>query len=294
MGTPDFARASLAALLDMPEHTVAGVFTQPDRASGRGMKLLPSPVKALALERGIPVFQPAKMRDGTALACLRELRPDLVTVVAYGRLLPREMLDLPSLGCVNIHASLLPELRGAAPIQWAIARGFAETGVTAQLMAEECDAGDILSSKATPIGEREDAASLHDRLRDMGASLLQETVSAIADGTAKPVPQDHAKATFAPILRKEDGIIDLTRPVREIDCLIRAMTPWPGAVLDGLKIHQARVVLPSCAPNAPLGPASRRCGDGGILELLEVQAPGKKRMDAEEFFRGQRQLTVHS
>jgi methionyl-tRNA formyltransferase len=268
MGTPDFARASLAALLDMPEHTVAGVFTQPDRAAGRGMQTLLSPVKALALQHGLPVFQPAKMRDGTALGQLRELKPDLVAVVAYGRILPRDMLDLPPLGCINVHASLLPQLRGAAPIQWAIARGFSHTGVTAQRMAEECDAGDILLQMSTPIGEREDAPSLHDRLRDMGAALLQKTVTAIAAGTAKSVPQDHSKATFAPILRKEDGVINLSRPAVEIDRLIRAVTPWPGAVLDGLKIHRACLA------------------DDGTLKLLEVQAPGKKRMSAEDYFRG--------
>ena len=280
MGTPDFARASLAALLVMPEHTVTGVYTQPDKASGRGMKPLPSPVKLLALEHRIPVFQPAKMRDGTALARLREWAPDLVAVVAYGRMLPREMLDTPPLGCVNIHASLLPELRGAAPIQWAIARGLKETGVTAQRMAEACDAGDILFSDATPIRDRDDAPSLHDRLRDMGAALLQRTVRAISGGTATPISQDHEKATFAPILRKEDGILDLSRPANELDCLIRAMTPWPGAVWNDLKVHRAR---PADEGN---GPQFLRCGDGGILELLEVQAPGRKRMNAEEFFRG--------
>ncbi|MCL2003539.1 MAG: methionyl-tRNA formyltransferase [Oscillospiraceae bacterium] len=280
MGTPDFARASLQALLDMPEHTVTGVFTQPDRASGRGMAVLPSPVKALASQYGVPVFQPAKMRDGTALGQLRELKPDLISVVAYGRLLPREMLALPPLGCVNVHASLLPELRGAAPIQWAIARGLAETGVTTQRMAEECDAGDILLMKSTPIGENDDAVSLHDRLRGMGAALLQETVRALANGTVAPKPQDHAKATFAPILRKEDGAIDLSRPAAEIERLIRAMMPWPGASLDGLKIHKARLAASGGGPRFVV------CGDGGILELLEVQAPGKKRMKAEDYFRG--------
>ncbi|MCL1807573.1 MAG: methionyl-tRNA formyltransferase [Oscillospiraceae bacterium] len=273
MGTPDFARASLAALLDMPEVSVTGVFTQPDRAAGRGMKSLPSPVKVLALEHGLPVFQPVKMRDGAALGHLRECSPDLVVVVAYGRMLPREMLDFPPLGCVNVHASLLPELRGAAPIHWAIARGYTETGVTTQRMAEECDAGELLFSETTPIGDREDTPSLHDRLRELGAALLQKTVCALADGTAKPIPQDHAKATFAPILRKEDGIIDPALPAAEQDRLIRAMTPWPGATLNGLKIHRARLV-----PD----------GDGERLELLEVQAPGKKRMSAEEYFRGQR------
>jgi methionyl-tRNA formyltransferase len=266
MGTPDFACASLASLLDMPGHSVAGVFTQPDRASGRGMKLLPSPVKALALERGIPVFQPVKMRDGAALGQIRGLGPDLIVVVAYGRMLPRDILELPPLGCVNVHASLLPQLRGAAPIQWAIARGFEETGVTTQLMAEECDAGDILLTESTPIAPDEDAASLHDRLRDMGAALLTETVRNL--NTIKPVPQDHAKATFAPLLRKEDGFIDLSRPAAELERLVRAMTPWPGAVLDGLKVHRACVA------------------EDGTLKLLEVQAPGKKRMLYEEYLRG--------
>jgi methionyl-tRNA formyltransferase len=264
-GTPDFACASLKALLDMPEHTVCGVFTQPDRASGRGMRPLPSPVKALAAERGITVFQPEKMRDGVALGHLRELEPDLIAVVAYGRLLPQEILDLPPLGCINVHASLLPELRGAAPIQWAIARGYKETGVTTQRMAEECDAGDILLQSSTLIGEREDAASLHDRLRDMGAALLAETVRNIK--TIKPIVQDHAKATYAPILRKEDGAIDENRPAVEIDRLIRAMNPWPGAYIGNLKIHRA-------------------CLSDDKLQILEVQAPGKKRMGYEDYLRG--------
>jgi methionyl-tRNA formyltransferase len=296
MGTPDFARAHLQSLLDIkerikgaiplvptaPDMRVVGVFTQPDRASGRGLKPIPSPVKALAEERGIPVFQPSKMRDGPALDTLRGLKPDLVVVVAYGRILPREMLDVPPLGCVNVHASLLPELRGAAPIQWAIARGFERTGVTTIKMAEECDAGDIYFSESIPIGAEEDASSLHDRLRDLGAKLLQKTVEAIAGGSAVPTPQDHSKATFAPILRKEDGLLDITRPAEELERLVRAMNPWPGARLEAgaggvpgareegfLKIHKARVI-------------------DGKLELLEVQAPGKRRMSAEEYFRGHR------
>jgi methionyl-tRNA formyltransferase len=280
MGTPEFARAHLSALLEMPEHTVAGVFTQPDRASGRGMKAVPSPVKALAEERGIPVFQPAKMRDGAALSQLRKLNPDLVVVVAYGRILPREMLELPPLGCVNVHASLLPELRGAAPIQRAIAGGHERTGVTTMKMAEECDAGDIYFSESIPIGAEEDASSLHDRLRDLGASLLKKTVAAITGGTATATPQDHSKATYAPILRKEDGILDLTRPAEELVRLVRAMNPWPrcrlaaggygthGVQDGGLIVHKARV------------------DENGEFELLEVQAPGKKRMSAEEYFRG--------
>jgi methionyl-tRNA formyltransferase len=270
MGTPDFAAASLAALLDMPEHMVTGVFTQPDKTAGRGLKVLPSPVKQLAEERGIPVFQPAKMRCGEALGHLRELSPDLVAVVAYGRILPKEILGLPPLGCVNVHASLLPELRGAAPIQWAIARGFETTGVTTQRMTGEVDAGDILLQESTPIGADDTAATLHDRLRDMGAALLVKTIRAVFDGTVTPIPQDHSKATFAPILRKEDGVIDPSRPAAESERLIRAMTPWPGAVLNGLKIHKAGL-----------------SGDG-LLELLEVQAPGKKRMSYQEYLRGQR------
>jgi methionyl-tRNA formyltransferase len=280
MGTPDFAAASLQALIDMPGVDIAGVFTQPDRASGRGMKLIPSPVKVLASEHGIKVFQPAKMRDGTAPSQLRELEPDLIAVVAYGRMLPKEILELPPLGCINLHASLLPELRGAAPIQWAIARGFETTGVTTQLMAEECDAGDILLAESLEIGVSEDAPSLHDRLRDLGAALLVKTIEGVSNGTVKPAAQDHSKATCAPILRREDGVIDISRSAAETERLIRAMTPWPGAVLGDLKIHRAQTV------ESGVGERFITCGDGGILELLEVQAPGKKRMSAGDYFRG--------
>ena len=280
MGTPDFARAHLQALLDLPEHKVVGVFTQPDRASGRGMKPIPSPVKALAKEYNLPIYQPSKMRDGAAVYHLRELHSDLVVVVAYGRILPKEMLDIPPLGCINVHASLLPKLRGAAPIQWAIANGLERTGVTTMKMAEECDAGDVYFSESIPIGKDEYASSLHDRLRDLGASLLVKTVAAIADGSAVAVPQDHSKATYAPILKKEDGYLDLSRPAVELERLVRAMNPWPGtrrvagdngahgAQDEDLIVHKARV------------------GDDGSFELLEVQAPGKKRMTAEEYYRG--------
>jgi methionyl-tRNA formyltransferase len=270
MGTPDFARAHLQALLRLPEHNVVGVFTQPDKASGRGMKPVPSPVKALAEEHNLPIYQPSIMRDGSTASHLRELHPDIVVVVAYGRMLPREMLDIPPLGCINVHASLLPKLRGAAPIQWAIANGFEHTGVTTMKMAEECDAGDVYFCESIPIGKDEYAPSLHDRLRDLGASLLVRTVSAIADGSAVAVPQDHSAATYAPILRKEDGYLDLSRSAVELERLVRAMNPWPGAMLDDLKVHKARV------------------GEDGSFELLEVQAPGKKRMTAEEYYRGKR------
>jgi methionyl-tRNA formyltransferase len=281
-GTPEFARASLEALFAMQEHTVAGVFTQPDRAKGRGMKLAFCPVKELAAARKIPVFQPVKMRDGTALSALRSLNPDLAVVVAYGRILPKPMLNTPRYGCVNLHASLLPELRGAAPIQWAIARGLSVTGVTTQRMAEEMDAGDILFAEETPIGPDETAGELHDRLKEIGASLLQKTVKAIADGSVVPAPQDPGRVTFAPILTKADGIIDTAKPAEELRRLVRAMNPWPGAVHGTLKIHRARVV------EAGEGPQCIRCGDGRVLELLEVQAPGGRRMTAADYFRGLR------
>jgi len=287
MGTPDFARASLAALIDAGRE-VAGVFTQPDRAKGRGMKLQHSPVKELALQHDIPVFQPAKMRDGTALEMLRPLKPDIAVVVAYGRLLPPELLAQPPLGCINVHASLLPELRGAAPIQWAVARGFMETGVTAMYMAEELDAGDIILYNKVSIGQSDTAGTLHDRLRDMGAGLLLQTLDQIENGTAPRVPQDSARATFAPIIRKEDGRIDFTRPVHEVDCHIRGMHPWPCAFFGELKVHKAAPTgeTSDLPPGSAVDGGGIVCGGGGILKLLEVQGPGGRRMTIEDYLRG--------
>lgn len=292
MGTPDFAAASLRALLDS-EHRVTGVFTQPDRARGRGMKQAFPPVKVLALEAGIPVFQPAKMRDGTALRALAELAPELIAVVAYGRLLPGALLAVPRYGCVNVHASLLPELRGAAPIQWAVARGFSRTGVTTMYMAPELDAGDMIFSESTPVGERETAGSLHDRLRDIGAALLLRTVDAIARGNAPRVPQEHEKATFAPIIKKEDGRLDFARPARELDCLVRGMNPWPGAYAGSLKIHAAEVLDEKAGgrPGTVLEGGRVVCGDGRLLRLTEVQGPGGKRMPVADYLRGHGRLS---
>ena len=287
MGTPDFAAASLGALID-GGHTITGVFTQPDRAVGRGMKMGCSPVKELALQASLPIFQPVKMRDGTALGILRGLEPDLVVVVAYGRILPEDMLAVPRLGCINVHASLLPELRGAAPIQWAVARGYEKTGVTTMYMASELDAGDMIFRAETPILPGDTAGSLHDRLRDMGAALLLKTVEAIERGGAPRVPQEHSKATFAPIIKKEDGRLDFSRPARELDCLIRGMNPWPGAYCKDLKIHAAEPL--DRHSNKPAGTILEDgcvvCGDGGLLRLTEVQGPGGRRMPVVDYLRG--------
>ncbi|MDR1736650.1 MAG: methionyl-tRNA formyltransferase [Oscillospiraceae bacterium] len=280
MGTPDFAVCSLAALLDAGMD-VCGVFTQPDKPAGRGMALAAPPVKALALSRGVPVFQPPKLRDGTALALIRELAPQLIAVVAYGRILPKEILEFPALGCVNIHASLLPKYRGAAPIQWAIARGETETGVTAQYMAEELDAGDIILSAKTPVGADETASELHDRLKELGAAALIDAVRLIGRGTAARTPQDADAATFAPILKKEDGVIDVSRPAREVYNRIRGFTLWPGAALNGLRVWKAGLVTEGIVDNTCIV-----CGDGGAVRLIEVQPPGGKRMGIDAYLRG--------
>ncbi|MCL2082988.1 MAG: methionyl-tRNA formyltransferase [Oscillospiraceae bacterium] len=287
MGTPDFARASLQKLLD-EGHNISGVFTQPDRAKNRGMKITHSPVKELSMRYGLRFFQPEKMRDGTALEMLRSCKPDLIAVVAYGRILPAELLDLPPLGCVNLHASLLPELRGAAPIQWAIARGYTETGVTTMLMAPELDSGDILLYNKTLISEQDNAATLHDRLRDMGSVTLNDTLKKLQKGTISPIPQEHSKATYAPIIRRSDGKIDFTRPMQEINRFILGMCPWPGAFTENLKIHRAEPTggVSEQPPGTVIQNTCVVCGDGRVLRLLEVQGPGGKRMPAEDYARG--------
>ncbi|MFR9191289.1 MAG: methionyl-tRNA formyltransferase [Anaerotruncus massiliensis (ex Togo et al. 2019)] len=207
MGTPGFAVPCLARLLD-DGHEVAGVFTQPDKPRGRGYKLMPPPVKELALERGLPVYQPAKMRDGEALSILRELSPELVVVVAYGKILPKEILELPKYGCVNVHGSLLPRWRGAAPIQWSVIAGDAEGGVTTMYMAEGLDTGDMILRRATPIGPDETSDELYERLAALGAQALSETVTLIAAGRAPREPQDDAASCYAPMLSKELAEID--------------------------------------------------------------------------------------
>lgn len=292
MGTPDFAVPCLQRLLE-DGHEVPAVFTQPDKPVGRHAVLTPPPVKQLALSHGIPVYQPTKMRDGTVAALLRELAPDCLVVVAYGRILPQEILDVPPRGCVNIHGSLLPRYRGAAPIQWSVIRGETVTGVTSMFMDAGMDTGDIIDTLTTPIGENETAGELFERLAPLGARLLSTTLAAIADGTVTRRPQNDAEATMAPMLEKAMGRLDLTRPARELHNQVRGMNPWPGAFCTAggktLKIHETRVTAGSGAPGTLLcaDPVTVACGEGA-LQLVTVQPEGKPRMAAEAWLRGAR------
>ena len=293
MGTPDFAVPTLQALLDSA-HQVAGVFSQPDRPKGRGYKLVPPPVKELAESRGVPVYQPVKMRDGTALEILRQLQPDVIVVAAYGRILPKEILELPKLGCVNVHASLLPRYRGAGPVQWCVIRGEAVTGVTTMLMGEGLDTGDILEQAQTAIGPEETAGELMDRLAQLGAELLLHTLTLLEEGKAVRTVQDERLASYAPMLKKSDGALDFSRPAKELMDQIRGVSPWPSAYayLDGkmVKIHKA-VLLPDQAGEPGVIQAGKRLIVGcaaGSLELLEVQPEGGKRMRGEDFLRGRK------
>ena len=292
MGTPDFAVPCLQRLLE-DGHEVPAVFTQPDKPVGRHAVLTPPPVKQLALSHGIPVYQPTKMRDGTVAALLRELAPDCLVVVAYGRILPQEILDVPPRGCVNIHGSLLPRYRGAAPIQWSVIRGETVTGVTSMFMDAGMDTGDIIDTLTTPIGENETAGELFERLAPLGARLLSATLAAIADGTVTRRPQNDAEATMAPMLEKAMGRLDLTRPAQELHNQVRGMNPWPGAFCTAggktLKIHETRVAAGSGAPGTLLcaDPVTVACGEGA-LQLVTVQPEGKPRMAAEAWLRGAR------
>lgn len=297
MGTPEFAVPSLESLIQAG-HQVCGVFCQPDKPVGRHQnRLQPPPVKQAAQARGIPVFQPVKLRDGSALAQLKELAPELIVVAAYGRILPDDMLNLPPRGCINVHSSLLPKYRGAAPIHWAILNGEAETGVTILYMSSELDAGDIILQRATPIGPTEDAAALYSRLAEMGGELAAEAVAAIQDGTAGRTPQNHAAHTLAPMLSKSLSPVNWSRSAQEICNQIRGLVPWPAAsteVLTGepVKLWRAQVVEEHthAVPGSILAAGQQgidiACGDGKTLRILELQAPGSRRMAAADYLRG--------
>ncbi len=294
MGTPDIAAVCLKELLT-GEFDIAGVYTQPDRPKNRGMKLFPSPVKALAVEHGLPVFQPESFRDPEAVETLRALAPDVAAVVAYGRILPQSVLDIPKFGCVNIHASLLPEYRGPAPYQWAVLDGKTETGVTAMYLTREMDAGDIIDAVRTPIFPEETAGQLLDRLAVLGAGLLKKTLLAMASGPVPATPQDPSRATYAPMLDKSMSPIDFAQPAQWVCDQIRGLHPWPvaTAVIGGtlFKIHAARPVAedPGAAPGTVLGLTKTglkiACGQGAV-EILRLQAQGGKAMAAPDYFRG--------
>ena len=295
MGTPEFAVPSLNALLGAG-HTVCGVFTQPDKPKNRGMKLLPSPVKVCALSHEIPGFQPAKMRDGEALGYLRELDPELIVVAAYGKILPSEILDYPVKGCINVHSSLLPKYRGAAPINWAILNGEAVTGVTIMHMAPALDAGDIIAQVSTPIGADETAPTLTARLAELGAELLVSAVEAIGAGTAARTPQDEADSTYAPMLSRELSPMDWSKPARTLHDQVRGLLPWPAAVAEfgGIRCKVFSTDLPlqttDAAPGTILEAGKRgidiACGGGTVLHIDELQADGGKRMKAADYLRG--------
>lgn len=293
MGSASFAVPSLEALV-ASRHPVAVVVAQPDKPAGRGRKLASCAVATAARRHRLELFQPASLKPSEAIEKIRSFAPELIAVVAYGKILPKSLLDLPPFGCVNVHASLLPKYRGAAPIAWAIAKGEKESGVTTQRIVEELDAGDVLLSRRTAIGEEETAGQLHDRLAAMGAELLLETIEGAEQGTLRPLPQDHAQASFARRLRKEDGLIGWSRPAEEIFNRIRGFALWPGSftTLEGKKLRvlaAAVTASPSVAPPGAVIGSGRAfvvaCGSGA-LELLEVQLEGKKAMPVSEFLRG--------
>ena len=292
MGTPDFAVPCLEALLDAG-HTVCGVYTQPDRPVGRKQILTPPPVKVLAQERGIPVFQPLTFKDEAAVEELRELAPELIVVVAYGRILPKAVLELPPYGCVNVHGSLLPKYRGAAPIQWAVLNGDKVTGVTAMYMAEGLDTGDMLLKKETEIGPDETSGELFDRLSILGAELIVDTVEGLRKGLLQRQAQDESLATHTSKIDKSLSPIDWNKTAQEIHNQVRGLSPWPVAqtVFRGktLKIHKTSPAKDiSGTPGELLQKDGRifaACGEGAV-ELKEVQYEGSKRMAAADFFRG--------
>lgn len=290
MGTPDFAVASLERLIEAG-HEIVGVFTQPDKPVGRKQIMTPPDVKVCALRHGLPVYQPSTLRDGTALEIIRSLNPEIIVVAAYGKLVPKEILDYPRYGCINVHGSLLPAYRGAAPIQWAVINGDPQTGVTIMQMNEGLDTGDILYRKAIPIGENDTAESMFDRLSVLGARTLIEALELIRSGSLSPVRQDDSAATYAPMLNKDISVIDWTKSAREVHNLIRGLYSWPIAftTLNGkkLKIFAAK----PCELSGRAGeiiatdPLTVACGEGSVM-ITELQLEGKKRMDAKTFLVG--------
>ena len=292
MGTPEFAVPSLEALI-AAGHEICGVFTQPDKPKNRGMKLLPTPVKECAIAHDVPVFQPVKLRDGTAFAQIQELAPELIVVAAYGRILPNEILDYPVKGCINVHSSLLPRYRGAAPINWAILNGDEVTGVTIMHMAEALDAGDIISQVKTEIQPDETAPELFIRLANLGAELLIQTVESVAAGTAIRTPQAEGEVTLAPMLGKELSPMDFTKKAQQLHNQVRGLIPWPAATttVGGVrcKVFATVVEEGTGAPGTVLESGKKgllvACGQGA-LRILELQPDGKKRMRSADYLLG--------
>ena len=292
MGTPDIAATCLKKIL-ADGFDVVGVYTQPDRPKGRGMKMVFSPVKEVAIARNIPVFQPENFREEETVEQLRELKPDVCAVVAYGRILPQKVLDVPTKGCVNIHASLLPQYRGSAPYQWAVLDGLAETGVTAQHMALKMDAGDIIDVAKTPIGENETAGELLDRLAVLGADLLSSVLTRFEQGDVAGTAQNEDEVSFAPMLDKTMCPVDFTKTARQVHNHVRGLHPWPVATMElqgkKFKVHATAVVDGKGEPGEILGLTKTglkiACGEGAV-EIRSLQAEGGKRMAAPDYFRG--------
>lgn len=299
MGTPDFAVETLRTLL-RSEHEVIGVVTQPDKPKGRSGKVQYSPVKEVAIKAGIRVYQPQRVRDEVFLYELRKLHPDVIVVVAFGQILSKEILEVPEYGCLNVHASLLPKLRGAAPIQWSVIQGDKESGVTIMQMDEGLDTGDILMTEKYQLDEKETGGSLFDKLAVLGGPMILKVLEEAENGTLHPVPQDEKEHTYAKMLSKATGKIDFTKSAKEIECLIRGLNPWPSAYcyLDGkmLKIWEANVLsendmnivydaLPGTIVTVNKNDFIIKTGQG-YLQVLSVQLEGKKRMDTASFLRG--------
>lgn len=292
MGTPDIAATCLKEIL-ADGFDVVGVYTQPDRPKGRGMKLVASPVKEVALAHNLPVFQPEHFREDETVQQLKALQPDVVAVVAYGRILPQRVLDLAPKGFINIHASVLPQYRGSAPYQWAVLDGLTETGVTAMYLCREMDAGDMIDVAKTPIGPDETAGELLDRLAELGAKLLSKTLCRVEAGEATATPQDHTLATYAPMLDKSMCPIDWTKTAQQIHNQVRGLHPWPVATAElagtKFKIHATAVLEGSGKPGTIVGLSKTglqvACGEG-IIEVRSLQAEGGKRMSAPDYFRG--------
>jgi len=298
MGTPEFAVKSLERLYD-DGHDIAGIFTGADKPKNRGLNLGINPVKQLALIKGTPVYQPHTLKDGESAKIIKELNCDIIVVVAYGKKLTKEILDIPPLGCINIHGSLLPKYRGASPIQHAIINGETETGVTSMYVIEEMDAGDIIFSKKTTIGDNETSLDLFNRLSVLGACLLSETITAVAQGTVKRIKQNKQEVTYAPMLKKEMSPIDWTKTAKAIKAQVRGLIPWPVATMqldDCLlkvfsvdinenKTEEAPGTIISLGKNG----IEAACSDGTVI-IKEVQAAGGKKMPASDYLRGHKQL----
>ena len=295
MGTPDIAATCLKKIL-ADGFEVVGVYTQPDRPKGRGMKMVFPPVKEVAIAHSIPVFQPENFRSDEDVQQLAELKPDVCAVVAYGRILPQRVLDIPTKGCINIHTSLLPQYRGSAPYQWAVLDGLKETGVSSMYLCREMDAGDIIDVAKTPIGENETAGELLDRLAVLGADLLSRTLGRMAEGEVQGVLQDPEKVSFAPMLDKSMCPIDWNKTAQAVHNQVRGLHPWPVATAQigstKFKIHQTVLVSETTGktPGTPIELNKKglrmACGGGTVIEIRQLQAEGGKRMAAPDYFRG--------